>query len=80
MEHAEANCREVVERLYLYLDGEIAGADCSAIERHLAACEPCLEHVDFERAIKALVRLKCRESDVPSGLIERLQQFFHDAQ
>lgn len=74
MGESETDCRQVLERLFLYIDGEIAGADCGVIEAHLRLCEPCLQHVDFERAVKEFVRRRCAEGcDPPDGLADRLR-------
>lgn len=73
MENTEANCREVVERLFLYIDGEIAGGDCGSIEIHLQRCAPCMDHVGFERDLKELVRRKCSEGAAPPELSARLK-------
>jgi mycothiol system anti-sigma-R factor len=72
MDDAASDCREVLARLYVYLDGEFASADCSGIEIHLRDCEDCLHHADFERDLKELVRRKCGE-DAPAQLVERLR-------
>ncbi|GAC1411147.1 MAG: hypothetical protein NVSMB57_05580 [Actinomycetota bacterium] len=73
MENTEANCREVVERLFLYIDGEIAG-DCNSIESHLRRCPPCHDHVSFEKDFKELVRRKCSEGKAPPELAARLKE------
>ena len=74
MENAETDCRTVLKRLYLYLDGELASADCAEIDRHLERCVDCLGHVDFERALKNIVRRKCSESQTPEGLLDKVRE------
>lgn len=74
MENAETDCRTVLERLYLYLDGELQDAACADIERHLELCVGCLGHAGFERELKQIVGRKCREKDVPEGLMARLRE------
>lgn len=73
MANAQTDCRAVLERLYLYLDRELAEADCAEIDRHLDLCADCLRLVGFEREIKAIVGRKCRETQIPEGLAERLR-------
>ncbi|HEX9697224.1 MAG TPA: mycothiol system anti-sigma-R factor [Actinomycetota bacterium] len=73
MGNPEADCRQVLERLYLYIDGEIAGDDCATIEAHLTRCPPCLHHVDFEKDLKEVVRRKCSEGAAPPELTQRLK-------
>lgn len=72
MGHSEANCKTVLEKLYLYLDREIASVTYAEIEAHLARCQPCHERVEFERELKLTVRRKCQEQ-VPPEMIERLR-------
>ncbi|HVL88684.1 MAG TPA: mycothiol system anti-sigma-R factor [Actinomycetota bacterium] len=73
MGNAETDCRQVLERLYLYIDGEIAGGDCASIEAHLKACPPCMQHVDFEKNLKEVVRRKCTEGAAPPELAAKLK-------
>ncbi|MCD6339086.1 MAG: zf-HC2 domain-containing protein, partial [Verrucomicrobia bacterium] len=40
------NCRELLEQLNQYVDGDIDPALCEEIERHLADCDPCQVMVD----------------------------------
>ncbi|MBI4730334.1 MAG: mycothiol system anti-sigma-R factor [Acidobacteria bacterium] len=72
MEDAETDCRAALKRLYAYLDGEVAGEDCSEIEAHLARCRPCLDEADFERELKRVIRRKCGET-LPDGLADRVR-------
>ena len=73
MGHTETDCRAVLERLYLYLDGEIAGEECQAIEVHLSACVHCVRRYGFERQFKELVHRKCHEGGIPAGLADRIR-------
>lgn len=73
MADPKTDCEAVLKRLYLYLDGEIAGEECAHFERHLAECAPCLDHAGFERDLKEIVRRKCAGEGVPEGLTQRLR-------
>ncbi len=73
MGHAETDCRAILERLYLYLDGEIAGEECSVIQIHLEECNACLHRYGFERDFKELVHRKCHEGSMPTGVVERIR-------
>lgn len=59
MENTETECRAVLTRLYVYLDGEAAEADCAEIGRHLDRCVQCARRFGFERELKELVHRKC---------------------
>jgi mycothiol system anti-sigma-R factor len=70
---SETDCRAILERLYLYLDGEIAGEECTVIQIHLEECNGCLHRYGFERDFKELIHRKCREGTMPAGLVERIR-------
>ncbi len=57
----DADCREVLERVYFFIDNELDHASRAQIEEHLTACAPCLQEVDLERMVKALIARSCRE-------------------
>lgn len=48
-------CPEVVDRLWEYLDGELAAKEAEAVSQHLAGCSACLPHCRCDRAFLALV-------------------------
>jgi mycothiol system anti-sigma-R factor len=72
MEDTEANCRQVLAKLFLYVDGEVAGSVCADIESHLQRCADCLRHYGFERDLKSLVARTCGGGAAPEHLQERL--------
>lgn len=74
MENAETDCREILKRLYVYLDAELGSEERVAVERHLKACAPCLELFGFEREAKEIIGRKCRETELPAGLAERVRR------
>ena len=58
------DCEAVVRALWAYLDGEMSDPDTRALEHHLARCESCRAHADFEaRLVEELVRLRRTHSD-----------------
>ena len=54
-EHGSASCREMLERLSEYLDGELGEPGCAEIEGHLHDCEPCVRFLQSLRATVAHV-------------------------
>jgi mycothiol system anti-sigma-R factor len=66
------SCREVLDDLERYLDGECSDRLAAAVAEHLADCPPCLSRSDFERALRHLVARKCRDT-APADLLERVQ-------
>ena len=67
----ETPCSEVLEKVYLYLDGEAETEDHEHIRIHLDECSPCLRKYGLEQAVKALVARSCAEQ-APVELRERV--------
>jgi len=70
-------CRDVLARLYEYLDGELATADRDKVRAHLEACRPCLNRFEFERLFHEYVvarapRPKARD-EFKAGLLARIR-------
>jgi mycothiol system anti-sigma-R factor len=59
--HHDVDCREVLDRVYVFIDNELEGASKKQIQTHLDECGPCLREVDLERIVKALVARSCTE-------------------
>jgi len=72
-EHAEgeADCREAVERLYYFLDGELTAERRAVIQHHLDACSDCIEAYEFELELRVAIARGCREV-VPEALRMRV--------
>ncbi|GAB3487366.1 mycothiol system anti-sigma-R factor [Nocardiopsis coralliicola] len=66
--HHETPCSEVLENLYVYIDGELSDAGCEEVRRHLDECRPCLEEYGLEEVVKKLVAKHCGCDPVPEGL------------
>lgn len=66
------SCREVLDDLERYLDGECPDQLAAVIADHLADCLPCLSRSDFERALRDLVARRCRDT-APADLLGRVR-------
>lgn len=71
MESAEnmagLDCHAIAERLWDFIDGEVAPAEMAQIDAHLEMCERCFPAYRFRRTF--LEFLRCQEkSEVPAGL------------
>lgn len=64
----ETPCTEVLDRVYGYLDGELADLDCAKIRQHLDECGPCLREYGLEEAVKRLVQKHCGCDAAPAAL------------
>ncbi|SDQ07846.1 mycothiol system anti-sigma-R factor [Quadrisphaera sp. DSM 44207] len=67
-----SDCREVLDRVYEYVDGELGPHDLDLIRVHLAECAPCLRQYDLEALVKQLVRRSCQEDRAPEALRLRI--------
>ena len=64
-------CREVLDNLERYLDGECPADLEAVVAEHLSDCPPCLHRSDFERALSSLIARHCRDT-APAGLLDRV--------
>ena len=66
------NCREVLEEIYLILDGELSPERCEELKGHLERCTECFGRHETERLFKDLIRRRCGES-APPQLVTRIR-------
>ncbi|KAB8184334.1 mycothiol system anti-sigma-R factor [Nonomuraea phyllanthi] len=64
----DTDCREVLDKVYAYLDGELTETDVVEIRVHLDECGPCLKEYDLDKVVKALVHKHCGCDPVPADL------------
>ncbi|MDQ6874543.1 MAG: mycothiol system anti-sigma-R factor [Actinomycetota bacterium] len=64
----ELDCREVLEKVYLYLDGECEEGRRAKIKEHLVECGPCLAEFGIEAEVKTLVHRCCGNDAAPDTL------------
>jgi len=69
--HGEADCSEVVSRLYNFLDGDLTEERREKILRHLDECHPCLQAFGFEKELRQLIASRCKDH-VPESLRQRI--------
>jgi len=69
-------CREFVEFLMSYLDGELAAEARDVFEDHTRLCPPCLVYLDTYRETVHLGRGACCDDDdaLPDDVPEELIQ------
>ena len=68
----ETPCREVLDAVYVYLDGEQDAMSRQRIRVHLDECSPCLRQYGLEQAVKALVARCCGSDPAPADLRARV--------
>ena len=73
-----ADCNETLRELETFLDQELSPEALTAIRGHLAGCTDCLEAFDFHAELKMIVAKKCRNDEMPPGLMAKIQACFGD--
>jgi len=71
------DCSYALQRVFLYLDGEIGEVDAAEARQHIADCTPCLREYGLEEEVKRLVRRSCCGEPVPAGLRSRVMIRLH---
>lgn len=68
-------CRELIDFLMAYLDGELPPARRAVFDEHLEICEACQRYLESYRATISLGQAACAEDDaVPEDVPEELVQ------
>ena len=70
-------CDETIERLYVYLDGELTEDRRQEIQRHLDLCGPCVSAFGFEAELRRVIANRCKDH-VPPDLIDRVANALRD--
>ena len=68
-----SDCNETLRELEAFLDGELSGDVRQAIDSHIGGCNHCLEAFDFHAELKAVIREKCQNDEMPPGLLARIE-------
>lgn len=68
----EMDCGKALDDVYLYLDGEMADADCAEVRAHLEECAPCLRAYGLEQLVKTVIARSCGCEETPVEVRERL--------
>ena len=74
-------CRELIDFLMSYLDGELPEAESRSFEEHLEICPDCANYLDSYRTTVALARDACHGDDdsLPAEIPEDLVTAVLDA-
>lgn len=60
-------CRELIEFLFLYLEGGLPPDRAVEFERHLSVCDSCVKYLATYKDTIALGKAACAELDSPVG-------------
>lgn len=75
MDDEEVACRQVVELVTDYLEGDLPEPLRAAVERHLAECPPCVEYVEQIRTTAASLQEISVENMIPATREELVAAF-----
>jgi mycothiol system anti-sigma-R factor len=73
---ADDGCGETIRELETFLDNELSDDARAQIQEHLDGCVDCLQAFDFQAELKAVIRLKCRNDEIPPGLLAKIERCF----
>jgi RNA polymerase sigma-70 factor (ECF subfamily) len=76
---AADGCPDVVPILSRYLEGEIGGDECAAMEKHVAGCARCAARCDSLRRTLSLCRTAAREGAVPASIQDLVRRALREA-
>lgn len=76
---SEITCREVLDFIMAYLDGDLTPAQHREFEHHLGICPSCVNYLDSYKATVKLGKAAMQSSDepatgsMPDGLIRAIR-------
>jgi mycothiol system anti-sigma-R factor len=78
MSNPTDDCRETLEELERFLDGELVPQQREHVLAHLEKCIECYHAYDLQAELKQVIAVKCANEPLPPGLIERIKQSLLD--
>jgi anti-sigma factor RsiW len=60
-------CRELIDFLYLYLEGELAPSRAAEFERHLGVCKSCVNYIETYKKAIVLGKHAFQDSEAPAS-------------
>jgi anti-sigma factor RsiW len=82
---ADPTCREVIDFIRAYLDGELSVPERAAFDEHLRQCRSCVAYIETYRASIVMAKLTMADPaattpPVPKGLASAIMQSIRHAQ
>jgi anti-sigma factor (TIGR02949 family) len=68
-------CKQVLQALTEYLEGDLAPEEKERFERHMRDCPPCRAFLRTYQKAGELARRTLREGDVPEEVRQRVRDF-----
>lgn len=73
-----ASCADAIRELDAFLDDELSDGAREHIHTHLGTCMDCLQAYDFQAELKAAIRRKCSDDEMPAGLLAKIEMCFNE--
>ena len=73
----ELDCTATLKELDVFLDDELSPEARTSIRHHLDGCDDCMSAFDFQAELKSVIGQKCRNEEMPAGLLSRIERCFH---
>jgi len=54
------NCKESLQKIYEFMDGQLEKTPFSNIEKHLDNCRGCWDRFEFEKRLKEMLQKSCK--------------------
>jgi mycothiol system anti-sigma-R factor len=74
----DVDCRQILDALDSYLDGEDTSVDRALIAQHLQECGPCLQEHHIEQLVKARLARACGgeacSDEVRTRIVARIRE------
>lgn len=71
------NCKDSIDRLLEYLDGDVTGEVKQHLEEHLKGCSPCEEFLKQYKETGSLCR-KALRAKMPTEVADKLTSFLRE--
>lgn len=72
-------CRDALEKVYDFLDGEIDPGLAAEVEEHFRVCSRCYPHLKMEECFRRRMREAVSRPEVPAGLRNRVMEVLSKA-
>lgn len=72
-------CREALERVNEFLDGELSAADAETLKRHFERCQQCYPVLKYCKSFQdAMERAACCQCCAPADLKQKIAELLKD--
>lgn len=72
-------CRDALERVYEFLDGELSPADADALKLHFQRCQQCYPVLKYCKSFQdAMERAACCQCCAPEDLKQKIAELLKD--